>query len=67
VGSAAIWQDDEDEQHAASLNAADHGQLLALECVTLPDDRHTIRMIAEMGSLSPLPSTNSVSNGWYVS
>jgi hypothetical protein len=61
-GSAAVWQDDEGEQHAASHNSADHGQLLTLERVTLPDDRYIIWMIAEMGSVSPLPSTTSITN-----
>jgi hypothetical protein len=55
--SAAIRQDDEHEQHAASLNAADHRQRLPLERMALSNDRHIIRMIAEMGSVSPLPST----------
>jgi hypothetical protein len=64
-GSAAVWQDEEDEQHAASLNAADHSQLPALECVTLPDDRHIIWMIAEMGSLSTLPSIESITTAWW--
>jgi hypothetical protein len=58
-GSTAVWQDDEDKQHAASLNAADHRQRLPLERMALANDRHIIRMIAEMGSVSPLPSTRS--------
>jgi len=55
-GSAAVWQDDEDEQHAASPDAIDHGQRLALERMALTDDRHLFQNIAVMGSLSPLPS-----------
>ena len=50
--SAAVRQDDENEQHAASLDAADHCQRLALERVALADDGYLIRDIAEMGSLS---------------
>jgi hypothetical protein len=54
--SAAVWQNDEHEQHAASLDAADHRQRLALERVALTDDRDLFRNIAVMGSLSCLPS-----------
>jgi len=54
--SAAVRQDDEHEQHAASLDAADHRQCLALERVALADNGYLIRDIAEMGSLSCLPS-----------
>jgi hypothetical protein len=57
--SAAVRQDDEHEQNAASLDAADHRQRLALERVALADDGYLIRDIAEMGSVSPLPSTGS--------
>src|SRR5262245_5918545 len=56
-GSTAVWQNDEDKQHAASLDAADHRQRMPLERMASSDDRHIIRMIAEMGSVSPLPST----------
>ena len=58
--SAAIRQDDEYEQHAASLDAADHRQRLPLERMARSNDRHIIRMIVEMGSVSPLPSTASI-------
>jgi hypothetical protein len=57
--SAAVRQDDEYEQHAASLDAADHRQGLALERVALASDGYLSRNIAEMGSLSTLPSTGS--------
>jgi hypothetical protein len=57
--SAAIRQDDEHEQHAASLDAADRRQRLALERVALTSDGDLSRNIAEMGSLSCLPSTPS--------
>jgi hypothetical protein len=57
--SAAIRQDDEHEQHAASLDAADHRQRLPLERMARSNDRHIIRMIVEMGSVSPLPSIGS--------
>ena len=61
--SATVRQDDEHEQHAASLDAADHRQRLALERMALADDGYLIRDIAEMGSLSCLPSILSASNG----
>jgi hypothetical protein len=68
--SAAVRQDDEHEQHAASLDAADHRQRLALERVALADDGYLIRDIAEMGSLLCLPSirfrTMTSSNRWPV-
>jgi len=57
--SAAIRQDDEYEQHAASLDAADHRQRLALERVALASDGYLSRNIAEMGSLSTLVSIRS--------
>ena len=58
--AAAIRQDDEHKHHAASLDAADHGQRLAFEGVPPADDRHLIGNILEMGSLSCLPSTTSI-------
>jgi hypothetical protein len=56
---AAVRQDHQNEEHAASANAADHGQRPAFEGMALPGDRHVIRDITAMGSLSPLPSTGS--------
>jgi len=61
--SAAVRQDDEHEQHAASLDAADHRQRLALERVALANNGYVIRDIAETGSLSCLPSTKLVRVG----
>jgi hypothetical protein len=58
--SAPVRQDDEHEQHAASLDAADHCQRLALERVALANNGYLIRDIAEMGSLSCLPLTASI-------
>jgi hypothetical protein len=63
--SAAVRQDDEHEQHAASLDAADHRQGLALERVALADNGYLTRNIAEMGSLSCLPSTTSTTSSCY--
>ena len=54
--SAAVRQDDEHEQHATSLDAADHRQRLTLERVALADNGYLIRDIAEMGSVPWLPS-----------
>jgi hypothetical protein len=60
---AAVGQDHENEEYAASANAADHGQRPAFEGMALPGDRHVIRDITAMGSLSPLPSTRLTRNG----
>ena len=57
--AAAIRQDNENQQHAASLDAADHAERLAMEGVPPAGDCHLIGNIAEMGSLSCLPSTGS--------
>jgi hypothetical protein len=65
--SAAVRQDDEHEQHAASLDAADHRQRLALERVALADNGYLIRDIAEMGSLSCLPSMPCPTYGYAAS
>jgi hypothetical protein len=64
--SAAVRQDDEHEQHAVSLDAADHRQRLALERVALADNGYLIRDIAEMGSLSCLPSIGFIINGYSI-
>jgi len=61
--SAAVRQDGEHEQHAASLDAADHRQRLALERMALADDGYLSRDIVEMGSVSCLPSMRSVRSG----
>jgi len=57
--SAAVRQNDEHEQDAASLNTADHRQPLALKRVALADNGYLIRDIPEIGSLSCLPSIAS--------
>jgi len=54
---AAVRQDHENEKDAAPPDAADRGQRLAFESVTLAGDRYRIRNITAMGSLWPLPST----------
>jgi hypothetical protein len=61
--SAAVRQDREHVQHAASLDAAHHRQRLPLERVPLADNGYLIWDIAEMGSLSCLPSMRSTRNG----
>jgi hypothetical protein len=61
--AAAIRQADEQEQNAATPNAADHGQGLAFKSMLLADDRHRIRNISVMGSLAPFPSMRSARNG----
>jgi hypothetical protein len=72
--SAAVRQDDEHEQHAASLDAADRGQRPALERVALASDGYLSRNIMAMGSLSTLPSIESITSacstvsvsGWRI-
>ena len=61
--SAAVRQDNKNEQYAASLDAADHRQRLAFEGLAPARDGYLIRIIAEAGSVSPLPSTRSAMTG----
>jgi hypothetical protein len=60
---AAIRQDHQNEKDTASPDAADHGERLAFESVTLAGDDHRTRNITVMGSLWPLPSMRSTRNG----
>ena len=53
--AAAVRQDNKNEQYAASLDAADHRQRLAFEGMAPARDGYLIRIIAEAGSVSPLP------------
>jgi hypothetical protein len=53
---AAVRQDHENEKDAAPPDAADRGQRLAFESVTLAGDRYRVWKITAMGSLWPLPS-----------
>jgi hypothetical protein len=55
--AAAIRQTDEQKEHTAAPDAADHRERPALEGVTLAGDRHRIRKITAMGSMPTLPST----------
>jgi hypothetical protein len=57
--SAAVRQDHEHVQRAASLDGADHRQRVTLERVAPPDNSHLGRNISVMGSVAPLPSTAS--------
>jgi hypothetical protein len=61
--SAAVRQDHKNVEDAAPPHATDHGERLAFEGVALADDGHRVRNITVMGSLWPLPSTRSTSNG----
>jgi hypothetical protein len=58
--SAAVRQDNEDEQDATPLDAAYHRQRLPLERMAFAGDDHPTRNIPEMGSLPYLPSTASI-------
>ena len=60
--SAAVRQDDQHEQDAPPLDAVDHAERLAFERMTLANNGHLSRNIAEMGSVSCLPSTASIGN-----
>jgi hypothetical protein len=72
--SAAVWQDDEHEQRAASLDGVDHAESLAFEGVAPPDNSHLGRNIPVMGSVAPLPSIESITSacstvsvsGWLI-
>jgi hypothetical protein len=61
--SAAVRQDDEHEQRAASLDGVDHAESLAFEGVATPDNGHLGRNISAMGSVAPLPSTALATSG----
>jgi len=60
---AAVWQNHENQEDAAPPDAADRSQRLAFESVALAGDRHRIRNITTMGSLWPLPSIPSTTDG----
>jgi hypothetical protein len=53
--SAAVWQDNKNEENTAPSDTIDHGERLAFEGVALADDGHRVRNITVMGSLWPLP------------
>jgi hypothetical protein len=60
---AAVRQDHENEDHAASSDAVDHGERPALEGMARAGDDHRIRNLTVMGSLWPLPSILSANPG----
>jgi len=72
--SAAVRQDDEHEQRAASLDGVDHAESLAFEGVAPPDNGHLGWNISVMGSVAPLPSIESITSacltasvsGWRI-
>jgi hypothetical protein len=61
--SATVRQNDENEENASSLDGVDHAESVALEGVAPPDNGHLGGNISVMGSVAPLPSTRSISNG----
>ena len=63
---AAVGQDYENEEDAAPPDAADRGQRLGFESVTLAGDRYRIRNITTMGSLWPLPWTPLRIAPWFT-
>jgi len=55
-GDLGVRQDDEHEQHAASLDAADHRQYPAIERVAPAGDGYLIRdMLGSLSCLSSMP------------
>src|SRR5271157_3097644 len=60
---ASVWQNHENQEDALPPDAADRGQRLAFEGVALADDRYRVRNITTMGSLWPLPSIPSTTDG----
>jgi hypothetical protein len=57
--ATAVGQAGERKEDAVAVNTANNRQRTTLKRVALADDRHRIRDIAAMGSLSPFPSTRS--------
>jgi hypothetical protein len=65
--SAAVRQNDENEEDAASLDGVNHAERLAFERVAPPDNGHLGWHIPVMGSVAPLPSTRLVKGGSFAS
>jgi hypothetical protein len=61
--AAAVWQDKENEQLTAAPDATDYCEDLTLERVPLADNRDLGRNIAEMSSLTWVPSMRSTRTG----
>jgi hypothetical protein len=61
--AAAVWQDKENEQLTAAPDATDYREGLTLERVPLADNRDLGRNIAEMSSLTWVPSTRWTTSG----
>jgi hypothetical protein len=61
--ATAIGQAGERKQDAVAANTANNRQRTTLKRMALADDRHRIRDIAAMGSLSPFPSTRLTTSG----
>jgi len=60
---AAVRQNGEEIEDPAPPDGADHGQRPTFESVALPRDRHRSRKIMAMGSLWPLRSIPSTTDG----
>jgi hypothetical protein len=58
--ATAVRQARQREENPVATNTADHRERTALKRVALAGDRHRIGEIPAMGSLSPLPSTGSI-------
>jgi hypothetical protein len=55
--ATAIGQAGQCKENSIAANTADYWEHTTLKGVALADDRHRIRDVAAMGSLSPFPST----------
>jgi hypothetical protein len=66
--TTAIGQAGQRKENSIAANTADYWEHTTLKGVALADDRHRIRDIVAMGSLSPFPLTRSrmrtSSNRW---
>jgi hypothetical protein len=71
---AAVRQNDENEENAASLDGVNHAECPAFEGVAPPDNGHLDWNISVMGSVAPLPSIESITSacstasvsGWRI-
>jgi hypothetical protein len=62
--SAAVRQNDENEEDAASLDGVNHAERLAFEGVAPADNGHLGWRIPVMGSVAPLPSIESITSAF---
>src|SRR5215475_5941412 len=61
--ATAVGEAGQHKQNTAAADPADDGQRTTLKGVAFAGDRHRIRKISAMGSLSPLLSMQSTTSG----